>query len=250
MIIKLKKALLLLGITFWLSGCSSDDGFAQNNDEQPNNSINKIMPLGASRVQGNRPAYESYRYELWKDLIDGNYTFDYIGTVDDEGTYPNYNNISFDINHEGRGGWTSGQILNGIEGWLNQAGIPDIVLFSSPGGNDALIGLSFDNAINNINTIIDILQTANPNITIIIEQMAPAKSSEMTPELTTYFNQLNSQVLQISAAKTTANSKVIPVDMFTGFTDDLLADAVHYNEAGANFVAQRYYNILIDVLEE
>ena len=67
------------------------------------------MPLGASRVQGNRPEYESFRYELWKDLIDNDWTFDFIGTQTDEATYPIYNNLSFDLDHEGRGGWTSRQ---------------------------------------------------------------------------------------------------------------------------------------------
>ena len=37
--------------------------------------------------------------------------------------------------------------------------------------------------------------------------------------------------------------------MFTGFNDGLLADDVHYNEADAEFTANRYYNILANVLE-
>ena len=49
--------------------------------------------------------------------------------------------------------------------------------------------------------------------------------------------------------KTTTSSTVIAVDMFTGFNDNLLADDVHYNEAGAVFIANRYYSILINVLE-
>lgn len=38
--------------------------------------------------------------------------------------------------------------------------------------------------------------------------------------------------------------------MFTGFTDGMLADNVHYNEIGAEFIATRYYDILEDVLEQ
>ncbi len=34
------------------------------------------------------------------------------------------------------------------------------------------------------------------------------------------------------------------VDMATGFSDALLADEVHYNQAGAGFVADRYYPVL------
>jgi|TARA_B110000259_G_C13945670_1_gene374601 hypothetical protein len=34
--------------------------------------------------------------------------------------------------------------------------------------------------------------------------------------------------------------------MFTGFNDGLMADDVHYNEAGSEFIANRYYNVLVN----
>jgi lysophospholipase L1-like esterase len=37
--------------------------------------------------------------------------------------------------------------------------------------------------------------------------------------------------------------------MATGFTDSLFADPVHYNQAGAEFVANRYYAVLKDILK-
>jgi lysophospholipase L1-like esterase len=215
----------------------------------PETSLNTIMPLGASRVAGNRPAYESYRYELWKRLEDGEWEFDFIGTVDDRASYPAYSGMEFDVDHEGRGGWTSGQILAGIEGWLEEAGTPDIVLFSSPGGNDALQGLSFDNALDNVNEIIDIIQSTNPNVTIIIEQMAPGQSFFIPDQIADYFDQIREDIENIAAAQTTSTSKVLTVDMATGFMDSFLADLVHYNEAGARFIAERYYNVLVDVME-
>jgi lysophospholipase L1-like esterase len=220
------------------------------NDPKPiSTSINKILPLGASRVEGGRPEYESYRFELWKDLKSQNIVFDFIGTQSDDTSYPDYNGSKFDIDHEGRGGWTSGEILSGLESWLSQTAAPDIVLLSSPGGNDALQQLSYSQAVSNINAIIDILQSNNPNVTIIIEQMAPARSDAMTPELTLFLDQMQQEVLTIAANKSTTSSEILSVDMFTGFTDNHLADDVHYNESGAAFVAQRYFDILIDVLE-
>ena len=139
--------------------------------------------------------------------------------------------MNFDLDHEGRGGWTSGEILNGLGDWLNQTGSADIVLLSSPGGNDALEGLPYSEAVSNINYIIDILQADNPSITIILEQMAPGRSDIMTSELTEFFTQMQQEVLNIAANKTTTTSSVMAVDMFTGFNDNLLADDVHYNEA-------------------
>ena len=207
------------------------------------------MPLGASRVEGAKPDFESYRYELWKDLKQNNWTFDFIGTQSDNASYSSFNGNEFDFDHEGRGGWTSGEILNGLDDWLNQTGATDIVLLSSPGGNDALQGLPYSQAVSNINAIIDVLQVDNPNVTIIIEQMAPGRSDIMTSELTGFFEQMQQEVLSIASNQTTTTSQVIAVDMFTGFNDGLLADDVHYNESGADFIANRYYNVLVNILE-
>lgn len=214
-------------------------------------SLNKIMPLGASRVEGARPHFESYRYELWKLMIDGGWEFDYIGTQTDEASYPDVSDLSFDPDHEGRGGWTSGEILDNINEWIGKTGVPDIVLFSSPGGNDILNGsTSYSVIISNINDIIDILQSENPDVTIVIEQLAPGMTSFMTTEFITAFNNMQEDVLEIATQQTTANSKVITVNMFNGFDDSHLADDVHYNEKGALFIADRYYDILQGVLKE
>ena len=240
--------ILLMGISILVfNACGKGD---DSNAKPRSTSINKILPLGASRVEGARPAFESYRYELWKDLKENNWTFDFIGTQSDNASYPAFNNNNFDIDHEGRGGWTSGQILNGLNGWLSETGSPGIVLFSSPGGNDILESLDYNQTISNINAIIDTLQANNPNVTILIEQPAQGRSNFMTTELTNAFNQMRQDVLAIADQQTTSTSQVIAVNMFTGFNDSYLADDVHYNESGADFIATRYYNVLENVLEE
>ena len=45
--------------------------------------------------------YESYRYELWKNLVENNYNFDFIGTQVDNGSYEDYDGQNFDVDHEG-----------------------------------------------------------------------------------------------------------------------------------------------------
>ena len=175
--------------------------------------------------------------------------FDFIGTQTDESTYPQFNNMIFDCDHEGRGGWTSDDILEELYNWLSQTGPPDFVLFSSPAGNDALEELSYTQAVSNINDIIDVIQEFNPNTTIIIEQMAPARSDIMTPELTGFLEQMKKDILTIAESKTTSKSEVIAIDMYTGFNDSLLADDVHYNEDGAKFIAERYFDVLVNILQ-
>lgn len=241
--------LLMIGLAFLtLTACEEEENVQP---KLPSDSINKIMPLGASRVEGARPAFESFRYELWKDLKENGWNVDYIGSRTDDASYPALNDADFDRDHEGRGGWTSGEILNGLNQWVDAVGNPDIVLFSSPGGNDILNGLaSFDQTISNINAIIDTLQGRNPNVTILIEELAPGKSSFMTPEFTASFQAIQQAVKTIATQQTTSTSRVISVDMFTGFTDAMLADEVHYNEAGADFIAARYYHVLVDFLKQ
>lgn len=208
------------------------------------------MPLGASRVEGARPEFESFRYELWKKIVNGGWEFDYIGTMRDEAVYPEVAGLSFDRDHEGRGGWTSGEILGGINEWLDQTGAPDIVLFSSPGGNDILNGLPLEDAVSNAHAIIDAIQARNPRVIILIEQLAPGRTDLQTQDQIALFNQMQTAAISIAAEQSDAQSTVVAVDMFTGFTDALLADEVHYNEAGATFIADRYYDILLSYLEE
>ena len=74
--------------------------------------------------------------------------------------------------------------------------------------------------------------------------MAPGHSDIMNTQLTNYFIQLQQEVINIANNQTTSNSKVVAVDMYSGFNDTYLADDVHYNEAGAEFIANRYYNVL------
>ena len=44
-------------------------------------------------------------------------------------------------------------------------------------------------------------------------------------------------------------TNVIDVNIYTGFTDNYLSYDVHYNELGAEFIADRYYEVLVEVLE-
>jgi hypothetical protein len=235
---------ILLPLFLW--NCSKDD---DSPSTTPSASTNKIMPLGSSRVHGDRPDYESYRYELWKMLNDSNYTFDFIGAITDEFDYPSDGNAAFDRNHEGRTDYRSDQILSGISTWIQQAGSPDMVLLSSPGLSDVLQGKPYDNIPNNLNQIIDIIQEDNPNVTIILEQPAPVRSGAITPGLSDYYNQIQQDLEDIAATQSTNTSAVLTIDMFAGFNDNLLADDTHYNEDGAKFIADRYFPVVVSVLQ-
>jgi hypothetical protein len=63
---RLTLKIIITGISLLIfKACSTNN---ETIPQPPNTNINKILPLGASRVEGAKPLYESYRYELWKDL--------------------------------------------------------------------------------------------------------------------------------------------------------------------------------------
>ena len=244
------NTLIYIFSTFISFSCVNEEYTTEiNSFYTASTSDNKIMPLGASRVDTNRPYFESYRYELWKLLLSSELEFDYVGTQNDSSDYSEYLGETFDVDHEGRGGWTAEGILSEINTWLDNTDIPDIVLFSAPGGNDALGGVDYNTIISNVNSIIDILQERNPNITIIIEKPAPVHSSLMTGYINDYFVQLENDIEDLCLNQTTSYSQVTYVDMFTDFIDDYLADDLHYNQDGAQFIANKYYEVLIEILQ-
>lgn len=242
----------LLAFTLGFTQACKKDVEAENAGPSANQSAsqNKIMPLGASRVDGAAPLYESFRYELWKLLKDGGYDFDFVGTRADTYSYSQHNGQTFDPDHEGRGGITAAEIRSQLPGWLDEGGAPDIVLFSSPGGNDLLGMANYQDVMVDVNAIVDILQSYNPNITILIEKMAPGDAATMTPQFTATYNAVLQAVDNLAQQQTTATSSVLVVDMSTGFNaSQHLADDVHYNQAGAEFIANQYYQVLQGVLQ-
>lgn len=253
---------IIFAFTFIFQSCGGDDSSEDMGveivtpDPDPNPEqetvARTILLLGASRVQGNRPNYESFRFELWKKLNEGGFDFDFIGTITDNTTYPDPFNESFDRDHEGRGGITSTGILEGIEDWLEDLKTsPDIVIFSSPGGNDPGKGILTNTSFSNIRAIIDILQQDNPNITIILEEIAPPNTNVFTDDFFEIFlTSVHREVRVIVEEKSTSTSTITTVDMHTGFTDELLADNVHYNEDGAVFIAERHFDVLQSLLEK
>jgi hypothetical protein len=66
--------------------------------------------------------------------------------------------------------------------------------------------LPYNQAIPTIEAVIDALQNSNPDVTILIEQLPPARSDILTPELTNYFDQLKQGVAMIALESTTNSS--------------------------------------------
>jgi hypothetical protein len=215
----IKNYLVLFLPLLWLSSCSTD------------------------AVEITIDPFESYRYGLWKKMLDSNMQFDFIGTQIDAYAYPNYLGQVFDVEHQGVGSIETDGVLVSLQNVLVSIDKPDVVLLGI-GINDLLAEDVPGEVIRNVSSIIEALQQDNPSVTIFVEQIPPLRSDLMTLDLTRRLFIYNRMIVQLAIKKSNVHSRVIPIDMFTNFLDRYFADQVHYNEEGAQFVSQKYYNAI------
>ena len=189
-------------------------------------------------------SFESYRYELWKKLIDKGIEFDFIGTETDPGNYPDYMGRSFDRDHQGADGAQTEDLINNLDDILANIPTPDVVLLGI-GMNDLLAGDEPMDIISNIHEIIDILQENNPDVDIVLETtLSPPTSDTFTDDFLKRFNELNQKLFLTEIVKSSSGSDVWGVDMRSAWKNAYLADRMNYNESGAEEVADRYLNPL------
>ena len=203
----------------------------------------RILPLGDSRVEGEAGYHESYRYELWKRLVEAGWNVDFMGSRQNPRTYPTLSDLTFDGDHEGTDGATTEDNL-----WVVQhvefATPPDVVLLGI-GINDLARGRDVSEAIADLGLIIQELQGLNPQVTLLVEQIAPVRSDFTTPAAIVWLDDYNGQIPGLADSHTTASSSVV-VDMYTDWLDAYMPDDVHYNEAGGAEVARRYFEVMLE----
>jgi lysophospholipase L1-like esterase len=232
-----------------LNASSNDGGAAGLADMKTNSTSTRkviILPLGDS-ITGDGVNRSSYRYPLWVKLVDAGIDFDFVGSQksDPLGTpdLQNYNGHSFDLDHEGHGGWHVDQILEGLDDWL-QLYTPDIVLLHA-GTNDARFDDRIDDAEDGLKRIIDAIRADNPEAITLLAKLIPAAE----PERNRNIKVLNLRIDDIASGKTEASSPVIVVDQNSGFSvrSDTL-DGIHPNESGEEKMAQKWFDAIIQVL--
>ncbi|MEZ6115433.1 MAG: GDSL-type esterase/lipase family protein [Pirellulaceae bacterium] len=253
--------------------------------------IGNLVAIGDSITASSAPTsgdvWYSYRYELWKDLIDSEVDFQFVGSDRDVAAdlhtntplWPSYQGQDYYTSdtsptdqafHEGHPGWTAGQVANSLDGWLGGY-TPDVALIHI-GTNDAIQDARFDNGISggveiptsvtisNIESMIQSLQNDNANVTIFVAQIIPVGSFRIG-----YHQSINSNIDAINAAIeadvdswSTATSQVIMVDHHTGFNAESSQypidpngwtyDDIHPNGVGDAEIASRWHTAIIDWL--
>lgn len=214
----------------------------------------KIMPLGNSITQGNTQ-YVSYRYPLWKKLIDSELNFEFVGshTENDGGTpaFDPYKGQTFSNRNEGHWGWTTDQVLAGRDGKGNiaewaDAYKPDIVLMHL-GTNDMFSNQSIDETIDEIEAVISTIHGKSPGVSIFIAKLIPADGQKVGPTTAANIQILNQRIEQLVNEQSAAGPPLILVDQNTGFDATEGADTydgVHPNDSGMEKMAQRWFDAI------
>jgi len=206
----------------------------------------KIAPLGNSITQAanNHP---SYRYPLWKKLIDAKISFDFVGSMNTNyggnPSRPDYNGKPFDMDHEGHWGWRADEILNGMDGWLTKYS-PDMVLMHV-GSNDCIQAQDKNSTINEIKQIVAKLRNKNSAVVIFMATLIPCNATGAPARV----NDLNTGIKSLVPELTTEKSPVIFVDQNSGIDASKdLYDGIHPGPTGEEKMAQKWFDAINDYI--
>ncbi|MCB1754027.1 MAG: cellulose-binding protein [Gammaproteobacteria bacterium] len=201
----------------------------------------RILPLGDSITQGDE-SHRSYRYPLWKMLVDTGVAIDLVGSIDGnfqgDPVWPDYQGQAFDRDHDGHWGWKAEEVLAEIDDWLTGY-IPDVVLMHL-GTNDMFKGDDIDETVTELQTLVGRLRAKNPHVVVFVAEPIPASYKENEIE------SLRNAIASTLPALSSAESPLFVVDQASGFSVDANTyDGVHPNASGEELMAQKWMDAMI-----
>jgi len=192
----------------------------------------RIMPLGDS-ITGSPGCWRAL---LWNDLRTNGFTsIDFVGTLPPQGC-----GVPYDGDNEGHGGFLATNIAdqNLLPGWL-AATHPDIVMMHL-GTNDVWNARSPDVILAAFSKLVDQMRAQNPNMQILVAQILPMNPSNC-PECGNRVVAFNAAIPSWAAGKTTAQSPIVVVDQWTGYSTAAdTTDGVHPNNTGNRKISDRW----------
>ena len=198
-----------------------------------------ILPLGNSITNGYP---DSYRYSLWKMLVENECLVDFVGTRNFHGRPAGVDSVMglpFDAYHEGMPGRTTGETLAVLDTIMQHVGPVDIALIHL-GTNDVFTNVPLSVVGMRMDSIVELLQAANPGIRIVLAQIIPVLSSPVDNDSIEALNILYADISDLSPG-------VWLVDMYTNFEDSAnyhLPNQIHPSQAGADIMADRFYGVV------
>ncbi len=218
----------------------------------------KIVCIGDSITQGRGgdKAEMSYRYPLWKLLIDHNIQHQFVGShaVGFESTpiYPDYKGQRFPNENEGHWGWTTEAVAEKLPGWIKAYDM-DVALILL-GANDARVdkkaGLSFNECAAKTTIeykgILDLLRKKNPQVKIVIGEVMHAWEP---------FPQINAALNALALAESSEASPIVVAKLGTNWISDPkhphsdTIDWVHTAPSGDKKMADQFWLVLEPLLK-
>lgn len=218
----------------------------------PEANTKRIVAIGNSITQASAIT-QSFRYPLWKKLVEGGYNFDFVGSQSsNEGgnpTWPNYLGKQFDQDHEGHWGWRADQIAQQLPQWLSLYDA-DIALIHI-GSNDLIQGQSVSSSLNDIRQIIAELRQNNPGITVLLANLIPADTRHPLIDGTIIqsYHSLNNGIQNLAIELNQPGSAVVLVDQAGAFDPvTQTVDGIHPNTSGEETMAQRWFDAITPYL--
>jgi lysophospholipase L1-like esterase len=213
-----------------LSGCGTTD----------DKDLGRVMPLGDSITYGIEDGESlqsmtgGYRRYLWKKLIEGEYTVDFVGSViSGDRLTP-----EIDPEHEGHPGWTSYEIAEKMQTYLSNSN-PDTILLHI-GTNDhstSVVGVT--TILNEIeNHAEETKSTINVIVALIIDR------SYYTDLIISGFNHNLELIIKERIKAGHKNLTLIDMHDDAGLIEEDYANGTHPNSAGYEKMAEVWFNAL------
>ena len=220
----------------------------------------KIVPLGDSITQGvgndypDPTGYDTYRRRLYQMLTQAGYKIDFVGSMNKTWKCNDHANDDFDPDHEGHFAWRTDQILNGVNWkcrgngnlrvWLKSY-TPDIALVHL-GTNDMFKNRPVNATLDLLEKVIKTLRKDNPEVVVFLAKVLPTKD----PEKNNRIMALNAKMNQVASRTNSPRSRVIIVDLYTGFDVERdFFDGVHPNLHGEEMMAKRWFDAIDSYLK-
>ena len=223
---------------------------------RPSDAPVRIVCIGDSITQGGGSGpvlEETFRYPLWKKLVDANANFDFVGSMNmtftNKVNYENYKGLTFDADHEGHYGWTVHGLNASLPTWLTNY-TPDIAILLY-GNNDMNSSKETPEQLKSeVKDTVNILRAKNPAITILLG----LPEQEWFRDPNNLGQNYAVKYLEIKNEMTTVQSPIITVDNSAGWISDptnpntCTLDWVHTNKVGDEKLATNWFNALAPIL--
>jgi lysophospholipase L1-like esterase len=215
------------------------------------------MPLGDGITAGS-----CMRAFLWKELRDNAYpAFDFVGSrVSTDTCIP----TEYDKDSEGHSGYRVSDLLSATSQHTDPGGDPytgssadlaawfdgrpaDIVLMLF-GSNDFLSTThSAADVQNAYSAILAKLRSVNARVTLLVGLLPPMAANKCGSSCASRLADLNAAMPGWALSASTADSRVVVVDLFTGFDVENTSDGIKPNDVGAQFLADQWYTALAEL---